>query len=218
VTGTIALIGGGEFSAATETVERTLLGWSGGTEVVIVPTASAFEHPDRVAKHAIDQFARLGATVQVARVLNRREANDGANIELVRSATFVYFAGTNPMHQRSALKDTGIWQALQSVLARGGVVAAAGGAATGLCDPMVDPRGGGLGLGLGLVSNTAAIVAAELLSPDHLRRTLDLAGPELNLLAIPTGAAAVHRSGRWHAVGGAVTAYGAGASHALPPT
>jgi cyanophycinase len=214
VTGTIAFIGGGELTAACEQVERHLLRLSGGAEVVVVPTAAAFEHPDRLAQQAVDRFAAFGAHVTVARVLNRREANDEANVARLAGAGFVYLLGSNPMHQRSALKDTAVWQALLDVLAAGGVVAAAGGAATGLCDPMVDPRGGGLGLGLGLVENTAVIVASEAVSGDHLRRTLDLAG-KLQVLTIPTGAAALLTDSGWSAIG-PVVAHRDSATNALP--
>jgi cyanophycinase len=214
VTGTIAFIGGGEFTEACDTVERHLLQLSGGNQVVVIPTASAFEHPDRLAQQASTRFAALGATVGVARVLNRREANDEATAAMVREARFIYLAGTNPMHQRSVLKDTAVWHAIEAALADGAVVAAADGAATGLCDPMVDPRGGGLGLGLGLVTNTAVVVASETVATDHLKRTLDLA-KSLTVLTVPTGAAALLRSGSWSAIG-SVTAHADGRSHVLP--
>jgi cyanophycinase len=214
VSGTIAFIGGGELTTACELVERHLLKLSGGSTVVVMPTAAAFEHPDRLAQHAVDRFAAFGASVTVARVLNRREATDEVNVALVAGARFVYLLGTNPMHQRSALKDTAVWQALLAVLAAGGVVAAAGGAATGLCDPMVDPRGGGLGLGLGLVEDTAVVVASETFGADHLRRTFDLAG-KLQVLTIPTGAAALLTDSAWSAIG-SVVAHRGGATNALP--
>jgi cyanophycinase len=204
VTGTIAFIGGGGLTTACEPAERHLLQLSGGTNVVVMPTAAAFEHPDRLAQHAIDRFAAFGVSATAARVLNRRDANEAEAVERVAAAKFVYLLGSNPMHQRSALKDTAVWQALLAVLAAGGVVAAAGGAATGLCDPMVDPRGGGLGLGLGLVQNTAVVVASETVSGDHLRRTLDLAGP-LNVLTIPTGAAALLTNSTWSAIGNVIS-------------
>jgi cyanophycinase len=214
VTGTIAFIGGGELTAACDVVEQHLLRLSGGADVVIMPTAAAYEHPDRLAQQAADRFAALGTGIAVARVLNRREANDPANVGLVSAARFVYLLGSNPMHQRSTLKDTAVWQSLLDVLAAGGVVAAAGGAATGLCDPMVDPRGGGLGLGLGLVQNTAVVVASETVGGDHLRRTLDLAGP-LNLLTVPTGSAALLTGSTWSAIGNVVAHHG-GTTTALP--
>jgi cyanophycinase len=214
VTGTIAFIGGGEFTEACDTVERHLLQLSGDNHVVVIPTASAFEHPDRLAQQASARFAALGATVAVARVLNRREANEEATAAMVRDARFIYLAGTNPMHQRSALKDTAVWLAIEAALAAGAVVAAADGAATGLCDPMVDPRGGGLGLGLGLVTNTAVVVASETVAADQLKRTLDLA-KSLTVLTVPTGAAALLRAGSWSAIG-SVTAHTDGRSHVLP--
>lgn len=212
--GTIALIGGGELTSVCDEVEQSLLAQSGGSQVVVIPTAQAYEHPDRLIGAATSRLVSLGATAVPARVLSRRDANEPEVAAIVANARFVYLLGNNPMHQRSALKDTAVWSALATVLENDGVVAAAGGAASGLCDPMVDPRGGGLGLGLGLVKNTALIIGAESVPQDHLARTLGLAEQRLTVLAVSTGSAALSRDGEWSAIG-TVTAYQDGQSRRL---
>ena len=46
--GTLALIGGDEWGEHHLALDRRLLEISGGSEVVVLPTAAAFEHPDEV--------------------------------------------------------------------------------------------------------------------------------------------------------------------------
>ena len=40
---------------------------------------------------------------------------DPANVEAVRASRFTYLAGGSPMHLRSVLKDTPLWEALVAV-------------------------------------------------------------------------------------------------------
>ena len=108
---------------------------------------------------------------------------------MVRSAKAVYLAGDSPMHLRSVLKDTPVFDALQQIVVDGGVVAAVGQSANGLCDPMTDPRGGAFTLGLGLVSGLALITEVEGWSHDRLARTVKLASGKVPLVSLATGTA-----------------------------
>ena len=96
-------------------------------------------------------------------------------VAVVRGARAVYLVGDQPLHLRSVLKATPLWDAIAQVRADGGVVAATGGSADAMCDPMVDPRGGAFTLGLGLVSGIALVTEAETWSAERLHRTLKLA-------------------------------------------
>ena len=87
----------------------------------------------------------------------------------------------------------------------GGLVAAVGGSAAALCDPMTDPRGGAFTLGLGMVGDLAVATETETWSDEHRKRTLKLA--DVTLAEIPTGAALVCRDGVWERVGD-VTVHG----------
>jgi hypothetical protein len=51
VVGTVALVGGGEFRASAA-VDRALLELSGADRVLVLPTAAAYEHPDRAVSAA----------------------------------------------------------------------------------------------------------------------------------------------------------------------
>jgi cyanophycinase len=97
------------------------------------------------------------------------------------------------------LKATPLWEAIAQVRADGGVVAATGGSADAMCDPMVDPRGGAFTLGLGLVNGLALVTEAETWSAERLHRTLKLANTPV--AELPSGAALVHSAAGWEQIG-----------------
>lgn len=199
MTGTIALLGGGPFTA-NDDLDRRLIEASGASEVVVLPTADAFEHPSRLIESAVAWGERLGVSVDGRMVLRRADANEAGHAHAVERASFVYLAGDSPLHLRSVLKDTALFDALRTVLANGGVVAATGASAACLCDPMTDPRGGAFSLGLGLVEGLAILPEAENMSPERLHRTLKLANG-FAVAVLPTGAALLRSNGAWEQVG-----------------
>ncbi len=202
MTGTIALLGGGPFTANDE-LDRRLIQMAGATDVVVLPTADAFEHPSRLIDAATEWGRRLGVAVDGRLVLRRADANESAHAQAVQRAKMVYLAGDSPLHLRSVLKDTAVFDALKSVLANGGVVAATGASAACLCDPMTDPRGGAFSLGLALVEGLAILHESETWSPERLHRTLKLANG-FAVAVLPTGSALLRTgSDGWETFGAA---------------
>lgn len=199
MTGVIALQGGGPFQANDE-LDGRLLAEVQATDVIVLPTADAFEHPERLVAAALEWAARLGVRAEGRMVLGRRDALDPAHAAAVAGSRAVYLVGDSPMHLRSVLKDTPVWSALGEVLAAGGLVAAVATSAAAMCDPMVDPRGGAFTLGLGLVRGLAVVTEAESWSPERLHRTLKLAN--MPIAVLHTGSALVHRDAGWEQVGG----------------
>lgn len=198
MSGTIALQGGGPF-VANDDLDRRLLNKVGATKAVVLPTADAFEHPERLVAAAMTWGVRLDVAVEALMVLRRGEAMEAGPADIVRAARAVYFVGDQPLHLRSVLKDTPLWAALLEVLADGGLVVGVAGSAAALCDPMVDPRGGAFTLGLGLVPDLALVTEAESWSPERRHRTRELANTTLAVLR--TGDALVRSAGTWEAVG-----------------
>lgn len=198
MTGTIALLGGGPF-AVNDDLDRRLLAGAGTNRVVVLPTADAFEHPERLIADAMSWGERLDCEVEALMVLRRRDAMDAGAAGLVSAARAVYFVGDQPLHMRSVFKDSPLWDALRDVLSNGGLVVGVAGSAAAMCDPMVDPRGGAFTLGLGLVSNLALVTEAESWSPERLHRTRELANTTLALLR--SGDALVHGPAGWELVG-----------------
>lgn len=196
--GTIALQGGGPFDA-NDDLDRRLLAAAGAQQVLVLPTADAFERPERLVAAAMNWGERLGVEVEALMVMRRGEAMEPSAANIVRGAKAVYFVGDQPMHLRSVLKDTPVWDALRDVLINGGLVTAAGGSAAAMCDPMVDPRGGAFTLGLGLVPNLALVTEAEHWSPERLHRTRKLANTTFAVLR--SGDALVRSPSGWETVG-----------------
>ncbi|MBA2437349.1 MAG: Type 1 glutamine amidotransferase-like domain-containing protein [Acidimicrobiia bacterium] len=170
----------------------------------MVPTAAAYEHPERAVATATEWFAGLGGKAVALDVLRRADALDPDRAATVRAARFVYLSGGSPLHLRSVLKETPVWDALVAAWDDGAVVAGSSAGAMVLCDPMVDPRGGAFTVGLGLVVNLAVLAHAEPdVARDHLHhRTLELASAGLPVAAITERTALLRDpDGSWRAAG-----------------
>jgi cyanophycinase len=174
VSGPLALVGGGAWTPGCD-FDRDLLAAVGTDEVVVLPTAAAYEHPDHAVAAATEWFATLGAGVRPVMAVDRAGANDEAHVAAVRAARFVYLADGSPMHLRSVLLHTPLWEALVAAWNEGAVVAGTAAGAMVLCDPMVDPRGGAYTVGLGLVGQLGLVPRADTWSDDKLHRTRQLA-------------------------------------------
>ena len=204
MSGPLALVGGGEWQDGCS-FDRGLLEASGGHEVLVLPTAAAYEHPERAVETAERYFARLGAKVRGLMVLRRPDAVDEANVAAVREARFVYLSGGSPMHLRSVIKDSPVWDALVAAWGDGAVLAASSAGAMVLCDPMVDIRGGAFTLGLGLLAQVAVIPHHDS-TPEKARRTIHLAPPGVPVVAVDEQTAVIRApDGTW-SVEGAGTA------------
>jgi cyanophycinase len=202
VSGPLALVGGNEWSDGC-TFDRELLEASGGAEVLVLPTAAAYEHPERAVATATAWFASLGGSARGLMVVARPDAEDAANVEAVRRARFVYLSGGSPLHLRSVLKDSAVWDALVAAWTDGAVVAGSSAGAMALCDPMVDPRGGAFTLGLGLLEQVAIIPHHNTWSSsDKEHRTLQLAPKGLPIVGIDETTALIRSTeGAWRAAG-----------------
>ncbi len=201
MTGPLALVGGGEWREGCD-FDADLLDASGGTEVVVLPTAAAYEHPDHAVERAARWFEGLGATVRPVAAVDRTGARDDANVAAVRDARFVYLSDGSPMHLRSVLLQTPLWDALVAAWQGGAVIAGSGAGATVLCDPAVDPRGGAFTLGLGLVQQLAVVARADTWSEDKLHRTLQLTPGGVPLVEIDERTALLRDGdGAWRSAG-----------------
>lgn len=199
--GTLALVGGAEWDPGV-TVHRRLLAASGATEVLVLPTAAAYSRPEREVEAATSHFQALGVTVRGVMALTRRDACAEGNAGVVGSARFVYLSGGSPLHLRSVLKASPLWEALVGAWRNGAVVAGSGAGAMVLTDPMVDPRGGALTLGLGLLPGLAVIPHHGEESAERLHRTLALAPPGLAVVGLPERTALVRDpAGVWSVEG-----------------
>lgn len=198
MTGIVALQGGGPFTA-NDDLDQRLISAAHATSVVVLPTADAYEHPERLVAAAMTWGERMGVEIEALMVLRRGEALEASAARSLDGARAVWLVGDQPMHLRSVLKDTPLYDAICAVLSAGGVVTAVAGSAAALCDPMVDQRGGAFTLGLGLVPGLALVTEAEHWSPERLHRTRKLANTAFAVLR--TGDALVRSGTAWETVG-----------------
>ena len=205
--GELALVGGAEWSPGCESFDSALLEIAGAREVVVLPTAAAYWHPERSVQTASSYFSALGASVKGCMVLRRADAEDLSNAGMVREARFIYLAGGSVLHLRSVLKASPVWEALAEAWSGGAVLAGSSAGAMVLGDAMVDPRGGALTLGLGLLSQLAVLPHASTWSEEKMHRTVKLASAGLRIAAIDERTALLRgRDGSWRTAGeGAVT-------------
>ncbi len=207
-TGPLALVGGGEWADGCS-FDRDLWHQSGEAEVLILPTAAAYEHPERAVQTAQRWFAGFGARAAGLMVVSRRDAMVAEAADRIRAARFVYLSGGSPMHLRSVLKDTPVWEALVEAWNGGAVLAGSSAGAMVLGDSMVDPRGGALTLGLGLIPRVAVMPHYDTWSEEKAHRTVQLATGHLRIAAIDERTALIRGTdGRWSASGaGEVTVF-----------
>lgn len=196
--GIIALQGGGPFRLHDD-LDRRLLQEVKAERVIVLPTADAFERPEELVTLARLWAERLGVAVDPLMVMRRTEALDPESAESLRGVKAVWLVGDNPIHLRSVIKDTPIWDAMRTILDSGGLIVGAGQSASALCDPMIDPRGGALALGLGMIQGMAIVTESELVTPDRHARAKKLAN--VPLVFLPSTSALVRRSTTWEHIG-----------------
>jgi cyanophycinase len=175
---------------------------AGNPEVLVLPTAAAYEHPNRAVETAEHWFAAIGGRAHGLMVLHRAEAEDLDMAAEVRQSKFIYLSGGSPMHLRSVLKDSPVWTSLVGAWNDGAVLAGSSAGAMVLCDPMVDPRGGAFTLGLGLLTQLALIPHHDTWSEEKAKRTFELAPPGLPVVGIDEKTAVIRRpDGSWSVEG-----------------
>lgn len=200
--GIVVLEGGGPF-VANDALDASLLQSVGGP-IAVLPTADAFENPDDLIESANQWARRLALDIVVCSVYTRADAREEHHAEAIRSAKAVVLAGDSSIHLRSTLLNTPVWEAIEAQ-SETGVVIGAGNCASALCDPMIDQRGGALGLGLGLVDDLTVMPESECVAPEQRLRTIALAS--MTLAELPTGSALVREGGIWKRFGD-VTVHG----------
>lgn len=125
--GTLALVGAGEYLPLMEPVDRHLLGrLDGPADVICLPTAAGTEGLQRNAywsELGVMHFRGLGAQAEALQVIDRESAMNPAYAQRINQANFVYLSGGKPSYLHATLQGTPVWEAILGVLERGGVVA-----------------------------------------------------------------------------------------------
>ncbi|MCL4393526.1 MAG: Type 1 glutamine amidotransferase-like domain-containing protein [Chloroflexi bacterium] len=211
MSGTLALVGAGEFLDTMNDVDRELLARAGGSKVAVLPTASAPDGPgvpERWANMGVEHFDRLGAQTDAVMALDRAQCQDPALAERVATCNLVYFSGGKPDYLYDTLVDTPVWAAVAGVLRRGGVVAgcSAGAMIMGAFLPVFSRRMGVPSIGrwqaaFDLVPH--AVIAPHYNEFPELFSGVMFGGrpPGTFLIGVDAGTALVGLDGSWQVMG-----------------
>ncbi len=201
MSGMLALIGGAPFAAASQ-FHPTILQGSQRPEVLVIPTAAAYEHPDEKVAEAQVCLESFGATVASLPVLTRADALDEDNADRVRQAAVVYLIGSSAQHAKSVFMHSPVFAALVDAWRDGTTIVGSDAGAQILGDPMVDSRGGAFTIGLGLIRRLAVIPQANSWSVEARHRIKELTAPDLAVVAIDESTVAIRDlQGHWRAEG-----------------
>lgn len=201
MSGMLALIGGAPFAAASQ-FHSTILQASERPEVLVIPTAAAYEHPDEKVAEAHVCLESFGATVTNLSVLARADALDDDNADRVRQAAIVYLIGSSAQHAKSVLTHSPVFAALVDAWRDGATIVGSDAGAQILGDPMVDTRGGAFTIGLGLINRLAIIPQANTWSVEARHRIKELTAPDLAVVAIDESTVAIRDTqGHWRVEG-----------------
>lgn len=199
--GTLALIGGSEWQERCS-FDAELLATSASKEVIVLPTAAAYESPESSVAWATQYFKKLGAKVKGVMILSHADAMDERLYAPLVDASFIYMGGGSPLHLRSVLKSSPAWGAIVDSYRNGAVLAGSSAGAMVITDPMADPRGGALTVGLGLLRHVAVVPHFDTWPKEREARTVSLASEKILVVGIDEETALIRRSdSSWYTEG-----------------
>ena len=214
--GTIALVGGNEFRAGCEEMDREVMRASGKdpASVIIIPTA-AVTGPAKAANDGVTHFVALGGSASQLMVLESEHANDGAFVAPVNAADVVYFTGGSPDHLLETLRGSTLLRLLTDGLERGLVLGGSSAGAMVMGSLMRRPplysngEGDRWVEGLGIAPNICILPHHERRDPAETLAELRQSAPAgVVYLGIDARTGVIGGPGDWRVAGfGQVTVY-----------
>ena len=210
--GTVALVGSGEYLPPIEPLDRALLArLTGPVRVVVLPTAAAPDGPgvpERWARMGVEHFTKLGALVESVMLLTHDDATSEALAAQIAAANFVYLSGGKPRYLLDTLRDTACWHAIADVYAAGGVVAGCSAGAMALGDALFDfPQIWHTTPALGLAPGVAVIPHFDEL-PKLIADRVGIASKKIPIAGVDGSTALIVTAEGWSVMGkGGVTIF-----------
>lgn len=206
---TLALVGSGEFLPPMTPVDRNLLErLVEPARVVCLPTAAGTEGAERIAywmRLGADHFRQLGAATESLPVIDRTSAENPDYAAAIAAANFVYLSGGKPDYLQQTLAGSAVWQAIEHLLERGGILAGCSAGAMILGEKFFGFPG--WRQGFGFVPGATIIPHFDEI-PAVMVQSMRLFAGELTVLGIDGATALVHGDGGYEVVGaGAVTVW-----------
>lgn len=233
VAGPIALVGSGEFTPATEAVDRALLDGR-AQRVVYLPSAAAPEGAKTLAYWVDlgrDHYARLGVEAMALMVLDRRDADREDLAAELGNAGLVYLSGGNPTYLAQTLVGTRVGDAIRSAWERGAAVAGCSAGAIALTEtvPDIRRRRAESVPGLDIVRGISVIPHYDRIEqwmPGAIQHAVDRTPQGTHLVGVEEDTAIVGGPHEWQVLGrgsawlldepGKPVSYGAGSVLTLP--
>lgn len=123
----LLLLGSGEFLPwATEAERFALASATGDGSVAVLATASAKEGSavyDRWSEQGLAHFSSIGVRAHALSVRQRADALDPAIARSLEDVSMIFFSGGKPSYLAHTLRATPLWEAIERLVARGGVFA-----------------------------------------------------------------------------------------------
>jgi cyanophycinase len=208
--GKIGLVGGEEFRAGCEEMDRQFMRASGQdpARVVIIPTA-AVTGPAKAANDGVRHFSSLGGNASHIMALEKSDADDPDFAQDIEGAGVIYFTGGSPDHLLETLRGSQLLKAILAAVEKGAVLAGSSAGAMVMGSLMRRPRIGQWVEALGITPGIAVFPHHERSDPEEISRQLqDQVSPELMVLGIDARTGCLGRPGNWRVVGsGKVTVY-----------
>jgi cyanophycinase len=210
--GTVALVGSGEYLPVSDHLDTALLARLGGpAQVVVLPTAAApdgGEVPQRWQRMGVEHFTRLGAQVTPVLLLTRQDAANEAMAAQIAQANFIYLSGGKPRYLLETLRDTACWRAIAGVHAAGGVVAGCSAGAMALGAALFDfPQVWRTLPGLGLAPGVAVMPHFDEM-PGLIRSQVRAVSNDIVTAGVEGGTGLVISERGWEVIGtGGVTIF-----------
>jgi cyanophycinase len=208
VSGPIALVGSGEFTPATEEVDRALLEGRAGP-VVFLPTAAALEGDERIGywvELGRAHYARLGVEATPLMVLDRDDADDARLAQQIAGAGLVYLSGGSPTYLARTLVGTRVGAAISDAWMLDSAVAGCSAGAIALTDtvPDIRRRSGPPVPGLGLVPGMIVMPHFDQIErwmPGAIQWAVEATPPGVHLVGIDEETAIVGGPLQWRVTG-----------------
>lgn len=181
--GAMALVGSGEYTDAMSETDAYLLETLGGpsaARVALLPTASGLEpgSPERWNAMGQAHFAALGVRdIRSVGIIDRQSAEDPAQVELLRGATFYYFSGGMPGHIIESLRGTEALRVLLDAYAAGAVLAGCSAGAMALAGQTISVRRAMMAGGVPRWTQALGVVPGLIVFP-HFDRMAGFMGQE----------------------------------------
>ena len=208
MTGTIALVGSGEYLPIMRPLEAELL-HGRSPRYVQIATAAVPDGAERVAYwHDLgaQQARALGVEPIIATVANAEEANSDDVVSLIDGAGLIYLSGGHPTFVTNTLRDTALWDAIVRAWRSGSSLAGCSAGAMALTQwvpSLRHPREGDVP-GLGLVPHLRVIPHFDAFfarMPQIVDRFLQNREEEVTLVGIDENTALITHDTGWEVRG-----------------